>query len=409
MAFQADAFQADAFQLILPAAEGAGAATFAIDVEAGATVTYAWKTTVRKAWSGIETRAAILGKPRQSYTFSTLLSDAQHRRILTTLAEETAAAPLFQLALPYEDLTVASSTAGAVTVHDLSLCDWAIAGQRVVVVAPDGTTGEAVVQNASGNSISVDEDLTAVAIDGARIMPTVGVLLEPEQGLSRWRVGAGRWQVAARAQRNGFALGSVPGTGSSVTTYDSLPVWDWGNAAEQPSQPLYAGGAVVDLGARLSSLQAYDVADWGRAIRVSSSKRADWQWLKAMLHEIRGSWGTFLLPTGRPDLVPVGDASSGTLTISTASSTVDYVNAWFPSLAHRRIKLVKTDGAVAYREVQSCSDGGATQDLALDSSFTGTLARVEFLETCRLASDEVQVQWRGVGFEASLAARVVQG
>ncbi len=87
----------------------------------------------------------------------------------------------------------------------------------------------------------------------------------------------------------------------------------------------------------------------------------------------------------------------------------DYAGDWFASLAHRRLKLTTTAGVVAYRSVSSCAASTGTQDLVLNASLAGALASVEFLETCRLADDEVTVTFQGPGFETELAANVVQG
>lgn len=405
MAFQGDAFQADAFQFLVPGVGGAGEATFAMAIEAGATVTLEWKTDITTSLSGLEQRAACRAKPRQRYAFSALLSDAQHRAILSTLAGSAVEAPLYLLGLAFEDLTVVSSTTGSITTHGLTFCDWAAPGQRIVVVSPAGVLGEAVVQEAIGATINVDNDLTAVAVEGARVMPAMGVFLEPDQALGRHRAAMGRWDLSARAQLNGYAPGSTIGAGAMVTTFDGLAVWDAGVGERFAAQPLHAGSSIVDLGGRVSTLQAYARASWGRAVRIMG-RRADWQWLKAFLHAVQGRRKAWLLPTGRPDLVPVGDASSGTLTVEDDAA---YVTAWFPSTAHRRLKLVKADGSVAYREVSACADNGdGTQDLTLDSALAGALARVELLEQVRLESDSVTVTWEGPRFEATLGARVVQ-
>lgn len=409
MAFQANAFQNNAFQVEVAGVGGAGAATFAMLVDDGASVTYAWQTDVTKSLSGLEQRAACRNKPRQRYEFSTLMTDAQHRALLSTFAGYAVDAPLFLLGLTYEAAVVISSTASTITVDDLALSDWAAPGQRIVVVSPDGDQGEAVVQAAVGDTLNILVDLTSIAVEGALVMPAVGVYLDAEQGLARYAVNAGTWSMVARAERNGFAGGAV-GTGATINTYDGLPVWDMGIAIEQAAQPLYSGAELVDLGGRISMLGSYEAADWGRAIRIESSSRADWQWLKAFLDTIQGRRRAFLLPSGRPDLVPISDASTGTLTVEgpPVEDAPDYANDWFPSLAHRRLKLVRTDGTAAYREVVSCSAGTGTQDLALDSPLAGALERVEFLETVRLASDEVTVTWRGLTFDAPLNARVVQ-
>jgi hypothetical protein len=383
----------------------AGVATFVLDVESGATLTLQWGTDIRTSISGLETRASYLAQPRQRYQFSTLLTDAQHRSVLATLAKHAANAPTFLLAMPHEDVSVASSTSTTITTASLALVDWAVAGQRIVVVSPAGATGSAIVQSVAGATIGVDVNLTAVAVRGARVMPTTPVVLDPEQGLSRYQARMGAWSLAARATLNGYATGSVVGTGASVTAYESLPVWDRGVAKRQADQPLMSGVELVDLGGVVDSLPSYTRAAWARAIRATSHKRAEYQWLRKFLDSVQGRRKAFLLPTGRPDLAPVGDASTGTLAVDAAA---DYVGAWFPSLAHRRLRLVRTDGTAVYRTVTSCASVGATHELALDSPATGALERVEFLELVRLGSDEVTVSWQGRTFSADLTARVVQ-
>jgi uncharacterized Zn-binding protein involved in type VI secretion len=386
-----------------------GVATFAIAVEEGATVELQWQTDIIKSLSGLEQRASVLAKPRQSYKFESLLSDADHRRLLSTLAGEAAAAPVFLLGLAHEAIPILSSTSTTIVTTGLTLCDWAVGGQRVVVRGSDGTLGTAVVQGATGATLTIDEDLTAIAKYGAEVMPAMAVYLDADQGLARYPVNAGRWELVARAALAGFAPGSVVGTGAIVNTFDGLPVWDLGNALELAEQPLYSGAELVDLGGRISMLASYDAADWGRALRLEGKDRADWQFLKKFLDTIQGARRAFLLPTGRPDLEPVGTAGSGTLTIvGPTAGGVDYVGSWFTSLAHRRLRLTTTAGVSAYREVTSCADSGATQDLTLDSGFAGTLAMVEFLEQVRLEDDRVSVSWNGLDFETTMQARVVQ-
>lgn len=411
--FQPGAFQANAFQGPIVPVDGvgdAGAATSALAIEAGATISLEWKTDITESISGLEQRAACRGKPRLRIEFSSLLSDAQHRHTLSLLAGMAAAAPQFLIALPYEDLSVVSSTSSTILVSSLALCDWAVPGQRIVVVSPVGEMGEAVIQLAAGETLSIDADLTAVAVEGARVMPAIGVLLESEQGFSRYQVNLGRWDLAARAVLPGYGASTIAGTGAAVTRHDDMPVWDRGVAKRQAEQPLLTGVELADLGGRISALSSYTQAAWTRAMRHVNSRRAEWQWLKLFLDTIQGRRRAFLLPTGRPDLVPIGDASSGTLTVEgpPVANAPDYAGDWFPSLAHRRLRLLLVDGTVAYRTVIATAAATGSQDLALAEPVVGAIARVEFLETCRLASDTVSVTWTGSGFETQLAARVVQ-
>jgi len=410
MAFQQGAFQDPGFQITTQPVGDAGAATFAINVEAGARVTYGWKTDVLTSLAGLEQRAATRNRPRQRYEFSTLLSDAQHRRVLSVLAGNAAAAPLFLLGIAFEDLTVVSSTAGSITVSSLVLCDWAVPGQRMIVVAPWGEIGEAVVQSTIGSTIAVNADLTAVAVEGARAMPAMGVFLDPDQALGRHRCNLGRWDLVATAERSQYGNFSPVGNGVLLTVYDAMPVWTFGIGSRFAGQPLYSGAELVDLGGRISALPAFDQAAWGRAIRLEGKNQIEWQLLKRFLDTIQGRRRKFLLPSGRPDLTPIGDASTGTLTVEgpPMPDAPDYANHWFPSLAHRRLRLVRTDGAFAFRKVLAVAAAVGSQDLLLDAPYAGALARVEFLEQVRLESDEVAVTWQGHVFTVELGARVVQ-
>lgn len=392
----------------------AGAATFAMSVEAGATFTYQWQTDVIAALDGTEQRISGLAKPRASYSFTSLLSDAQQREVLATLAGSAAEAPVFLLGITYEAVEVASSTSTTITVHTpvdggvLQYVDWDEPGQRIVVRHPvTGALGEAVIQSSSGAVFTIDADLTAFAVPGALLMPAQGVYLDANQDLPRYQAALSEWKLSAFADRFRYGSTGSVGRGATIATHDSLPVWDWGIEVNGTvSQGLLSGVDRVDLGAKISAVQAFARSNWNRTLGMHSDRRRAFQWLKKFLDTVVGGRKAFLLPTGRPDLVPIGDANSGTLTID--SSAVDYIATWYPSLAHRRIKIVKIDGTSAYRTIESTTDNGATQDLVLSSALSGAIDHVEFLETARLEGDSVTITWDGRLFAAPMSAVVVQ-
>lgn len=403
---------------VVPPVGGTGD-VLAMDVQSGSKVTFSWLTDVLKSWSGKEQRIAINSMPRQRYEFSSLLTDGQTREVFSLLAGAANDGVLFLLGLAYEALTIVSSTSSTIAVQSTTFADWAVPGQRIMVVSRDGlTNGTATIQSAGGGVININADLTAIALPGARVMPAQGVYLEPDQSLGRYRVNAGTIDLAARAARHKFGLSSNFGIGATVNTFDvdgdgvAIPLWDFGIDTDGgvTAHPIYSGTELVDLGGLVTARANYTQSDWGRGIRIASGRTVDWQWLKALLANIRGRQRTFLLPTGRSDLIPVGDASSGTLTVQgpPTAGAPDYANDYFPSLAHRRIKLFKTDGTIAYRKVTSAAGGAGTQDLVLNSALSGALARVEFLELVRLESDDVTVTWQGHVFSCALSARVVQ-
>ncbi len=386
-----------------------GVGLLPIDIEAGATVTFSWNVDVQRSLDGTEQRFGVRSKPQQRYAFSAILDDAKGRAFLSLLAKYAHTAPEWRLPLPYEALTVASSTSGAITFGSLASCDWAVAGQPVVVRHKDGTIAETVISSPSGSSINVDDDVSAVATFGASVMPVMPVVLDTTQSIDRWQTGASRFGISAHATFNRLGAG-VMGTGATVATFESLPVWDWGVGVNGTvSQPLDAGGDVLNSGLVVGALARYSAASWDRALRITGA-HDDWQWLKKFLDTVGGSRVPFLVPTGRPDLLPVGDASTGTLLVygPPAADAPDYVTDWYPSLAHRRIRIVKTDGTSAYRSIVSAEDLGGTQELTLSASLAGAIARVEFLETCRIKDDTISSAWDSTTFETTVSGKVVQ-
>lgn len=375
----------------------------------GGSITYQWQTDVLLGRSGLEQRVSILPKPRQRYEFTTRLTDAQQRAVLSTLGRLGQTAPVFLLGLSFEAEAVASASGAAVSLYALAFdsSDWCVVGQRVAVVSPAGVIGESWISSASTPTVTLDDDLSALCGPGAIIMPIVGVRLDANQSLPRYQNELTDWKVSAWADRFRYGASGTVGVGSSLTMFDSLPVWDRGVLVEgQRQEQILTGADLVDLGGKVAAIGEFDQAQWTRSLDFTSSNRDDWQWLKLFLDTIRGSWKSFLLRTYRPDLVAIGDASGGTLTIDT--SVQSYSDSWYPSLAHRRLAIVLSDGTVNYRSVASVGGGGATEDLVLSSALAGTIARVEFLETVRLASDEAAVSWRGRVFDTQMDAVVVQ-
>lgn len=386
-----------------------GVATFATALDGDAKVTYSWKTEIRTSESGLEQRSSAFAvPPRQRYEFEALLREDQQRLILATLAQHGAAGSLFYLGLAHEALPIASATSSTVACFDLSTCDWAQDDQRIVVVA-GALQAETWITSVSSNTLNVNDDVTAVAsIPGAYVMPLMGVRLDPQQALPRYERKLARWKLTALAERFRYGATGEPGVGASVTTYDSLPVWDRGVPIEgMRDESILTGSSLIDTGGAISTLQHSERSDWTRQLGIVEQRPAERQWFHKFLSTVCGRRKAFLLRTYRPDLVPDGDASSGTLTID--SSAQSYIDSWYPSLAHRRLAIVLDDGSVNYRNVVGVTDNGSTEDLELSSALSGTIERVEFLETVRLDTDDITVTWgRGRVFRSQFGAVVVQ-
>lgn len=375
-------------------------------------VSYSWQSPTQKTLSGREQRMGTMRMPRETYHMTKVLSDAQARYIQGKLNGEGADAATWLLAMWHLAITVsADATATTIPVSStaLALADWARVGQRVAVLGLDGETFlTSYLTSVGGGQVGVQDDLTSVAVKGAVLVPLNAVMLDPTQVFGRAIAGASRWELVAHAR--GFWPNM--GTGATVNTYDGLPVWDYGVGVQDlAAQPVHLGSTLIDYGIKRRDISTWENPDGERAFRFSNHRATLQQWLRAFLYAARGRQNPFLLPSGRPDLLPAGDASSGTLLVEAAPVALapDYVNNWFASEAHRRIMLVLSTGAVHYRSVASClNNGDGTQSLTLDSALAGTIDHIQLLETCRLESDVVEVSYQGITASADLVARVVQ-
>ncbi|MEQ1734885.1 MAG: hypothetical protein ABL886_00475 [Rhodoglobus sp.] len=387
------------------------AAVLVVNPEIGSTVTLEWQTDVQKSESGLERRSAKLRNPRMRVKFSCTLDDSEHRRVLDVLSGNAHAATPFLLGLPHEGFTIDGSAGVVVNVSagTLTSCDWAMQGQRVVVVrAIDGQARDSYIVSTSGGSITLADDLSAFATRHSRIMPGVSVVLRPDIAMGRYSANAGQVSIEAIAQQFGYGDGTRPmGVDVTLATHDGIPVWDRGvDSSSMVGQPIYSGTEEVDLGGLPTVFQHFSVVDYGRELGYTDTITSGWQYLKRFLWTCRGMQKKFLLASGRPDLIPVGDASGGTLTISTADN--DYVSTYFPSLAHRHLKIFV--GGVGYLvTVTGAVDGGATQSLTIVGTVpAGTVERVEFLETVRMHADVFEVTFMSNTLDMKTETRTVQ-
>jgi hypothetical protein len=400
----------------------AGSATLLLSLEQ-AKLTLSWSTDIFKSYSGREQRCDTTGpRPRQRFEGLAFLLDGPGRDVRSALQRAASQGSTFLLALPYEELaTTADSTGTILTVASTASADWAIVTQRVAIEAVDGSTLTAVIQAVTPTTIQIDVAPSVTA--GARIMPLIQVLLDPQQGFSRYPVNVELWSIRALASAFGWVGQDSMGLGARIATYtagvpvdattltdDDLLIWNRSNAVDGTStEAMLSLAETVDLGALPYGIGGADVPDWARPIRYMSADPGDWQWFKAFVRQLRGRQRAFLLSTNHADLLYVSTLAGGKIKVSSAG---DYAS-WWTSQAHRRLAIAKTDGSTQYVAVISApvDNGDGTLTLTLDAVVTGAVSCVSFLEQVRLDnndSDDISVTWDGGTFVVDLLARTVQ-
>jgi hypothetical protein len=211
----------------------------------------------------------------------------------------------------------------------------------------------------------------------------------------------------------------IPAGSPAITTYADpftsaiYPVWDRSvDIDDMADRAVSLGTELVDRGAQIKNVGRWKFGEFGRGVRYVMETDDERQWLKKFLGTVMGRQKPFLLSTYEPDLVIAsGDASTGTIKVY-GPPTVgagDYTGVWARSNAHTRLQFTKADGTVVRRAIADQTDNGdGTQDILLDSAFTGAISKVSFLELCRLESDEAVIEWRDGFGVTELVARVVQ-
>lgn len=405
--------------IIVPPVGPAVAATLILQLESGTKLTYGWVTDVLKAWSGKEQRVSLLGAPTQRFDGVALLVDGDDRNVRAKLVTSAQSGAAFLLGLPYDELTItapASGTTVSVSPTALALIDWALPGQRVLVIDLDDTVTQATVQSTSSGAIRLD--VAPAARAGARIMPATAVYLDAQQGLGRHTVNLTEWHIAARAAEFGYAGSDVMGGGATITTWPDptvgdRPVWDRRDmAADVLDESMHALSEIVDLGGVPKAVGSATAPDWGRQLAYSGSGLEELAWLRAFLAATRGRFGTFLLPTWRPDLVPLVATSAGQVLVASASTPgAGDPLAWLNhSPGHRRIMLVFPDGSWVIEYVTGWGDNlDGTVTLNVDNTYTGeTFTMISWVEVVHWESDSLELTFAGSDFTFKALARVVQ-
>jgi hypothetical protein len=494
-------------------------------LEQAASVTYSWKTDVHKSSNGKERRISIWDAPRIRLDGTAYLLGADSREQRSRLARFAALGSAFNLALPFEEVTLSADATGATLhVNSTAYLDWCLPGTPVVVISPSGEIGEDVVQSSTANTIVVATSLGSIARAGGRVMPAIAVYLDPQQGFSRYQTTVERWQISAQCARGGFRssavaaqfslaaprttggalegvvlvartpgedgnniivtqvgnagisiggiiedvenhqlgiayqgdvttvaqyvallaesqlvgisgtydptdilaavddeFGGVPmsgganeslgdmGVGATVNEYDDRPVYDRGlQLRDTAGDSLQSMAEVIEISGVLSAAGGGSISDWGRHVLMEGSNRADWQWIKAFLWEVRGRQRAFWLPTWRPDLVAI---SAGTLEL-VINAGVEYGDlfAWWPT-QRDRLQIVQADGTITHVQISAATDNGdGTITLTIDATLSGSaIAMVSWLELCRMESDDFTVSFsEGIRFSMQTSARVVQ-
>jgi hypothetical protein len=240
---------------------------------------------------------------------------------------------------------------------------------------------------------STVEDLYAALLTSTLVAPT---------GTYGTGTLGGSDEVALTALSGGDTAGPV-GTGASVTTYASHPVWDQPLDNESTiTDSIHALTEILDYGGIPYSIGSADMADWGRAVQAHGTLGLEFQWLKLFLATVLGGQKAFWLSTHRDDL-PFVSKATNTITVE------GDVGAWYPS-QRQHVEVVESSGTVTRAEITTGVDNGdGTWTLTIGTTLaTSSVDRVSWLELCRFAGSDFPVTFDQHGWQIQTTATAVQ-
>lgn len=363
-----------------------------------------WETDIITAYNGSEHRIALYSRPRESLDFSLELNDADmrlFREIIFTNPKGPHEIPWF-----HDEQVITADVSGTSVQVDRTYLDWIAVNQTVLVTNQQGQSYSSYITVAPAGPGVVTLTLNDAKPGGqtyaagiSHICPTYAMLLADKAETGRYAVSLST--VTIKAKRTTFS--STFGTGATVATLSSLPVFERAPGAQELTQEqISAGLELIEYGGPLTSFYSYNQPNLARQLNFSVRGTTK-QWYKKILYQLVGRQKSFLLPTWCADLIP----HAATATVGAAATTFkidcppttdanDYLNTWFQLTSFQYVQIIYTNGVVDRRAVTGVVDNtDGTQTLTVATLTGGTIAFVSLMPKCRMSTDAVEFVHEG--------------
>lgn len=375
--------------------------------------TLSFGTAVVPAMGGREQRSSFRKRPRQGfeveYTFDV---DKQERRRwsaqMLTSQSKTLALPLIHEGVR----TTAAASIGAATISVVTTAsiDFRIGGHLIIFSDPV-IFDVAKIVSMTATTVTVENVLTKAYAAGAVVAPLRFVRIVGQVTGARRVVGVESVRVRYEAIEND--VGAPVGDVSAFPTLDGRVVFDRRNVmadsrAEAWNQDILT---IDNASGVVSAVTDWDRTKHGSDVGFLTQNRAQLWELRQLLYALRGRFTSFWLPTRAVDLVLTDGLASSDDSMSVENDGYTrFVNARQPMATFR---ITFTDGTSLVRTIISsevCSDD--TEILSLDQAWpltysTSQVARIEWLELVRFASDEFRIEHHDIGRARMTASTLV--
>jgi hypothetical protein len=377
------------------------------------TETWAWLTDVIPSRDNTEQRIALRSTPRRTIKYGFLLEDETERRRQYQRWYKSLGNPIVLPFYQYHTKLVATSLEGSSKLYfDPAKTDMRD-GDFVIVMNEATVTGHLVkIDSVDPDGATTNAPLQFDATKGLLVAPTFTSRLNDNTGLSMKSV-TGHLDVAAMVltYRASFKR---PGSTAVIPTFDGMPVLNLRPiAAGETPEVFDANYDVVDSTTGIQRMYVswpHPVVGGTRKWTIRRRQNpAEMDWWRDFLDTIKGQWKAFLMPTWFADLTlaELPTVGTGQLRITNA----DYASLYFPFDTFQRLQL-ETDAGILWRKVLAATQNpDGTTTLQLDIGFASAdevaIAKVSFLNRCRLNSDTVTLTHERLRTQIELPTRTV--
>ena len=371
---------------------------FPIFPQDGMVETLGFLTDVLRSKNGTEKRASLRRVPRVTYKLK--FRDEDGDGYLVRLHNSMLGRPGATWGIPlwHESTILSSAQSASDVIINVRSTDFRqfVAGGVAVVFAPGLAPDIFQIDSFTSTTITPVNPMVGDFPAGTLVMPVkLGKATNQQRG-SRWPNHLGDLNVE-------FEILDILEDLSDLTawgTLNSKPLVDDCNAIGRGSvrEAIAADITVIDADTGLFDKFAFTANGRFQTPKQWAPQGIEKLWdVRALLYSLRGQQTSFYMPTNRDDLDPIADLNSGSDSLSVQFAGVGYV---FGNGHRDWIRVTINDGTVYDREIIAVtSDTDQTEEyVQLSTTWPAThafadVARVEFLQNMRLASDTVSLRY----------------
>lgn len=356
-------------------------------------VTYAYKTDIITSEDGHEQRRRLRTTPRKTIQFQVTANADRFRALRRTLGGRQGELLLFP-EVTRKTLTTAVSDIGSKTFAIESAPAWLIRGAQVLLVVGDQAELRTVDVPTSGSVTFVEANTAAWPVETWICWALTG-RLGSSQDTSQPVNGLIEASIVLNVEPGSEPAPAPP---AATTTFNGREVFlepaNWADA-----QDILFTRTFETVDYDQGQTATFLPTAFGQETRTGTFLAAtpdQAQRLLDFFDRCVGCQGEFYAPSGEPELALSANVSGGSSTLHIVGS--DLADAYADDISRKAISVLMLDGRRFYAEVDSLAISGSESLVHLVQPApyaltAATVAAISWMPVCRLASDQIIMEW----------------